>query len=55
MCREVLCGRVGVVRLWSEPAGQVFVDGALWRARHEWAETDSLHHAPNSNIASTCH
>jgi membrane-bound serine protease (ClpP class) len=37
---EALCGRVGVVRRWSEPAGQVFVDGALWRARHEWEETD---------------
>jgi membrane-bound serine protease (ClpP class) len=32
---EALAGRVGVVRVWSEPAGQVFVDGALWRARHE--------------------
>ena len=29
-----------MVRRWSEPAGQVFVDGALWRARHDWAETD---------------
>jgi membrane-bound ClpP family serine protease len=37
---EALCGRVGVVRRWSESAGQVFVDGALWRARHEWPETD---------------
>ncbi len=37
---ESLCGRVGVVRRWSDSAGQVFVDGALWRARHEWAETD---------------
>lgn len=33
---EGLCGHVGVVRSWSEPAGQVFVDGALWRARHDW-------------------
>jgi membrane-bound ClpP family serine protease len=32
---ETLCGRVGVVRRWSESAGQVFIDGALWRARHE--------------------
>ncbi len=30
---ESLCGRVGVVRGWSDSAGQVFVDGALWRAR----------------------
>lgn len=35
---EALCGRLGVVRVWDEPAGQVFVDGALWRARHEWPE-----------------
>jgi membrane-bound ClpP family serine protease len=37
---EALAGRVGVVRRWSEPAGQVYVDGALWRARHERAEDD---------------
>jgi membrane-bound serine protease (ClpP class) len=37
---EALCGHVGVVRSWNEPAGQVFVDGALWRARHGWAEID---------------
>lgn len=37
---ETMCGRVGVVRGWSEPGGQVFVDGALWRAQHEWAGTD---------------
>jgi membrane-bound ClpP family serine protease len=35
--REALCGRTGVVRQWHEPAGQVFVDGALWRAQHDWA------------------
>jgi membrane-bound serine protease (ClpP class) len=37
---ESLCGHIGVVRSWSEPAGHVFVDGALWRARHEWPEED---------------
>ncbi len=37
---EALCGRVGVVRRWNDSAGQVFVDGALWRARHEWVDTD---------------
>jgi membrane-bound ClpP family serine protease len=37
---EALCGRVGVVRRWGESAGQVFVDGALWRARDEWAGSD---------------
>jgi membrane-bound ClpP family serine protease len=35
---EALCGRVGVVRRWSDSAGQVFVEGALWRARHEWPD-----------------
>jgi membrane-bound ClpP family serine protease len=38
---EALCGRVGVVRRWTEPAGHVFVDGALWRARHESSQSDS--------------
>jgi len=28
------------VRRWSEPAGQVFVEGALWRARHDPMEAD---------------
>jgi membrane-bound ClpP family serine protease len=37
---ETLCGRVGVVRNWSEPVGQVYVEGALWRARHDWSELD---------------
>jgi membrane-bound serine protease (ClpP class) len=40
---EALSGRVGVVRVWSEPDGQVYVDGELWRARHSWGadeETD---------------
>jgi membrane-bound ClpP family serine protease len=31
--REALSGRTGVVRSWAGDAGQVFVDGALWRAR----------------------
>ena len=38
--REALQGRIGIVRRWSEPAGQVFVDGALWRARHAPLEAD---------------
>jgi membrane-bound ClpP family serine protease len=37
---EALEGRVGVVRRWSEPAGQVFVDGALWRAQRDWIGPD---------------
>ena len=30
---EALVGHVGVVRHELEPVGQVFIDGALWRAR----------------------
>lgn len=30
---ETLSGRTGVVRSWNGEGGQVFVDGALWRAR----------------------
>jgi membrane-bound ClpP family serine protease len=37
---EALCGRVGVVRRWTESDGQVFVDGALWRARHQSTASD---------------
>lgn len=37
---EALCGRIGVVRRWSEPGGQVFISGALWRARQRWADSD---------------
>lgn len=41
---EALCGQLGVVRGWEEPVGQVFVDGALWRARHECLdEEEALH------------
>ena len=38
---ESLSGRLGVVRQWEEPAGQVFVEGALWRARRDWDEGDA--------------
>jgi membrane-bound serine protease (ClpP class) len=37
-----LVGHVGVVRHELEPVGQVFVDGALWRAKPSWAEPDPL-------------
>ena len=37
---EALAGRVGVVRGWSDSSGQVFVDGALWRARQSWPEPE---------------
>jgi membrane-bound serine protease (ClpP class) len=36
--REALSGRMGVVRSWNGAGGQVFVDGALWRARRSLAE-----------------
>jgi membrane-bound ClpP family serine protease len=39
---ESLVGRVGEVRHELEPVGQVFVDGALWRARPCWDEDDRL-------------
>jgi membrane-bound serine protease (ClpP class) len=38
--REVMLGRMGVVRGWDESSGQVFVDGALWKARRDWPEPE---------------
>jgi membrane-bound serine protease (ClpP class) len=38
--REALSGRPGVVRTWAGDGGQVFVDGALWRARRGWVDED---------------
>jgi membrane-bound ClpP family serine protease len=38
--REALSGRRGVVRTWTDGGGQVFVDGALWRAQCSWADDD---------------
>jgi membrane-bound ClpP family serine protease len=35
---ESMNGRVGVVRRWSDIAGQVSLDGTLWRARWEHPE-----------------
>jgi membrane-bound ClpP family serine protease len=40
--REALSGRTGVVRSWAGEDGQVFVDGALWRARRTWADDEEL-------------
>ena len=31
---------MGVVRSWENGGGQVFVDGALWRARPQLAEDE---------------
>jgi membrane-bound serine protease (ClpP class) len=36
--REALSGHTGVVRSWNGDGGQVFVDGALWRARRSWED-----------------
>lgn len=38
--REALSGRLGVVRSWNGGDGQVFVEGALWRARRSWADDE---------------
>jgi membrane protein implicated in regulation of membrane protease activity len=38
--REALTGRCGVVRRWQDGDGQVFVDGALWRARPSWPDAE---------------
>ena len=38
--REALSGRTGVVRTWTGDGGEVFVDGALWRARRSPLEEE---------------
>jgi membrane-bound serine protease (ClpP class) len=38
---EALVGHVGVVRHELEPVGQVFVDGALWRAQPCWEDGEA--------------
>ena len=38
--RDAIAGRAGVVRSWHNGDGQVFVDGALWRARPSWPEAE---------------
>jgi len=39
--REALSGRMGVVRSWNGVSGQVFVDGALWRAQRSLSDEDA--------------
>lgn len=39
--REGLSGRMGVVRNWAGASGQVFVDGALWRAQRSLTDEDA--------------
>jgi len=41
--REGLIGRVGEVRSEPAPLGQVFLDGALWRARLWAGDEERLH------------
>jgi membrane-bound ClpP family serine protease len=47
--REALAGRCGVVRRWQNGDGQVFVDGALWRARPSWPDSED-HLTPGDRI-----
>ncbi len=47
---EALSGRVGEVRSWGDRRGQVFVDGALWRARREPGEADPLALAAGDHV-----
>jgi membrane-bound ClpP family serine protease len=47
--REALAGRCGVVRSWQNGDGQVFVDGALWRARPSWPDSEE-HLAPGDPV-----
>ena len=37
---EALSGHLGTVRSWTGDAGQVLVDGALWRARRSWVDDE---------------
>ncbi len=39
--REALSGRMGVVRSWAGTSGQVFVDGALWRAKRSLGDEEA--------------
>ncbi len=48
--REALMGRCGVVRRWQNGDGQVFVDGALWRARPSWPDSDDQLSAGDSVV-----
>jgi membrane-bound serine protease (ClpP class) len=48
--REALPGRRGVVRRWQNSDGQVFVDGALWRARPSWPDSDEPPLAPGDAV-----
>src|SRR3954463_4115505 len=37
---QSLSGHLGTVRRWNGRDGQVFVDGALWRARRSWNDDE---------------
>jgi membrane-bound serine protease (ClpP class) len=47
---EALSGRTGVVRSWNGQGGQVFVDGALWRARLSPIDEDDRLHAGDAIV-----
>jgi membrane-bound serine protease (ClpP class) len=47
---ERLVGHVGVVRSWSEPAGTVQVDGAIWRARRSWGDEEDNQLRPGDPV-----
>ena len=40
---EGIIGHLGVVRRWTDPAGTVLVDGALWHARLSLPDEEPLH------------
>jgi membrane-bound ClpP family serine protease len=48
--REALSGQRGVVRTWTGDAGQVFVDGALWRARQSLEDDEGQLDAGDSIV-----
>jgi len=47
---EGLVGRIGVIRSVPAPLGQVFVDGALWRARVWALDHDELELGPGDAV-----
>jgi membrane-bound ClpP family serine protease len=48
--REALSGRTGIVRTWHGEDGQVFVDGALWRARRSWPDDPDGDIGPGDSV-----
>jgi membrane-bound ClpP family serine protease len=48
--REALTGMTGVVRSWNGEGGQIFVDGALWRARRSWPDDPEQEIGPGDAV-----